>query len=489
MTVRVHSTLAGLAGTAVLAAVQTAGAEVGLPPGAVPVGIPVNWTIINGPCGGDAAPAEGADLVVCRIGGADGSDLKEYSPVAGIGAYAFGTTSCNNGTTLLDWLDDPPLANRHPVIAQNVFRLSGGRFEQIGMSWLKHGFCAADNGLCGACAPVNNCFALGIGCADTYQAQINGDFPQFLGPRSEVNPHTGWFPFPHSVPSGANAGRVQINHDDLDPALNDGARYFGESQYITPDDAGTANAHNNNTYREIIVEPKFFGTYPLTFTGGNVQQEPAINAWQAADPAVDLVTIDVPGDGRFILGYNVTEDPPGTWNYEYALYNMNAHRAARLFSVPAAATAVLSDPGFHDVHYHSGESYDGSDWSWSPAGSAGTWSTAVESENPNANALRWGTLYNFRFTADRPPAMVEATIGLFRAGAPSALTVSVLGPAGAPAQDPCPWDCDGDGIVGIGDFLMVLGGWGPGTACDGDGDGMTGISDFLGVLGNWGPCP
>ncbi len=54
----------------------------------------------------------------------------------------------------------------------------------------------------------------------------------------------------------------------------------------------------------------------------------------------------------------------------------------------------------------------------------------------------------------------------------------------------CPWDCgDGDGAVGIADFLAVLGTWGQvGAPCDFDGDGV-GITDFLKVLGLWGPCP
>ncbi len=54
--------------------------------------------------------------------------------------------------------------------------------------------------------------------------------------------------------------------------------------------------------------------------------------------------------------------------------------------------------------------------------------------------------------------------------------------------EPCPWDFDGDGGVGITDFLFLLGNWGTPNA-DTDGDGDTGITDFLGVLGNWGPCP
>ena len=56
---------------------------------------------------------------------------------------------------------------------------------------------------------------------------------------------------------------------------------------------------------------------------------------------------------------------------------------------------------------------------------------------------------------------------------------------------PCPWDTDGDGLVGITDFLELLGAWGPnpGHPADFDGDGIVGITDFLELLGNWGSCP
>ncbi len=54
----------------------------------------------------------------------------------------------------------------------------------------------------------------------------------------------------------------------------------------------------------------------------------------------------------------------------------------------------------------------------------------------------------------------------------------------------CPWDCAvADGVVGVDEFLAVLGQWGQvGVPCDFDGGGV-GISEFLAVIGNWGLCP
>ncbi len=52
-------------------------------------------------------------------------------------------------------------------------------------------------------------------------------------------------------------------------------------------------------------------------------------------------------------------------------------------------------------------------------------------------------------------------------------------------------DFDGNGDIGIDEFLAVLGLWGPCPGCpeDIDGDGEVGIIEFLFILGNWGPCP
>jgi hypothetical protein len=55
----------------------------------------------------------------------------------------------------------------------------------------------------------------------------------------------------------------------------------------------------------------------------------------------------------------------------------------------------------------------------------------------------------------------------------------------------CPWDLDGDEVVGITDLLDLLPAWGtnPGGPPDFDGDANVGIVDLLSLLSHWGPCP
>ena len=111
-------------------------------------------------------------------------------------AFAVGTYSCNIGDAWLDWIAD---TSQHPVIAQNLYRLKSGKFEQIGMSWLKHGFLSTNwpEAACGNCVtPAHGGDQLGTGCTDTYGAGLNGNRP--LGKRSDVNATTAAFPYPYT---------------------------------------------------------------------------------------------------------------------------------------------------------------------------------------------------------------------------------------------------------------------------------------------------
>ncbi|MHC4428745.1 MAG: hypothetical protein ACYS0D_09090 [Planctomycetota bacterium] len=439
----------------------------------------------------------GPDVIVGGI-----LDMAIWGTTAnGVTGYSIGTESCNTGDENLNWI---AASNQHPVIAQNLYRYYDGRFEMIGLSWLKHGFAALTLDLCGCGCQGPGGSVLGVGCSDPYGAGLNGDQGGFpcgggavcggLGPRSEVNPSTGEFAFPYGM--GGETGnaifkRMQVRNLQIDPALNPGARYYGEGQYVTPDDAAAGNHHNNASYREVEVGDPYEGSWILTPIGPTTRELPAIYAWQDNDPEVVIEVVDDQNAGRFHLGYRVTDNGDGTWHYEYALHNLNSHRAARELVVPVGEGVTLSNIDFYDKHHHSGDgavlgiSYDPTDWTETTGSDYVAWTTETEAENVNANALRWGVLYNYRFDADAPPMPVDATIGLYRAGTPSELSVPVLGPA------LCSWDLDGDGIVGSADLLALLAAWNDKVSGppDFDGDGFVTTVDLLIMLGAWGPCP
>lgn len=421
--------------------------------------------------------ANGRDVIVGAL-----QDITVYGTINGIAAYAVGTTSCNIGTELLSWIDSGANDTLHPVIAQNMFRYKDGRFEQIGMSWLKHGWCAIDGNLCGTCQTGTNCDYLGIGCSDPYGAGLNGAQGD-LGPRSQVNAATGIFPFPFtaSTPNATIGRRLQVDRNDLDPAQNGGAQYFVEGHYVHPEDAADGNDDNNASYRRINVGSysNNFQTWLLSLTGPTTQQKPAIFAWKDIDPGVSIVSVDVPNDGRFYVAGRATENADGTWHYEYAVQNLNSDRCAAAFRVPMSG-AAFANAGFHDVFYHSGEPYSGDDWAAAVAGGKLEWRTDTSNLNPNANAIRFGTLYNFRFDSPAAPADGLVELGMFKISATNTFTATMP----VPGVPPIPGDLNGDFRVNGVDLATLLVNWGT-PASDIDGDGTTGGADLSILLSNW----
>ncbi|HWB37066.1 MAG TPA: hypothetical protein VHA75_13680, partial [Rugosimonospora sp.] len=362
------------------------------------------------------------DVIVSSVGGSydNSGGIGAYGASGGIAAYAIGSDSCNIGLSPAIWIAGN---NQHPVIGGEIYRLFNGRFEQIGMSWLKHGFCAADSCSTGpnsggqqGCLNVGGrapgasgcvvdyqgtpptggtgCDWLGFGRAtDTYGSGLNGS-QGYLGPRSEVNAWTGVYPYPY-IRQGTNPNstlnkRLLVRTSDLDPAnfprynasTNPmGAQYFGEVVYIVSDEWPTER-YNNYSWRPITVATtQSSGYFNMDFTTGAAglsrAMHPAIEAWRAADPSVVMVTADAPNDGRFFIAAKVTDLGNGTWSYEYAVFNMNSDRSAGSFSIPksSSSTVQITSPGFHAPEYHSGEPYSLKPWDMAIGSNSITFST------------------------------------------------------------------------------------------------------------------
>ena len=426
-------------------------------------------TVVNGeiqsvvmpPLGGTASPqtptlVPGPDVIVGDLpsveqGGSSGSFV-------GLGV---GTTSCNNGDQPLDWFSLGSGSNDHPVIPQNLYRMSGGannneRFEQIGQSWLKHAFTALEGSVCSSCntAGCQQGTHLCPGCSDPYSASLNYG-QSGLGSRAWVNPFTGFFPVnpnPANHTGHTHTGtshRVTVATSDLLPANNTGATYFAEAQYVTPHEyswcqshPGECNMYNNASYRQFSVNG---GPTNFTFSsvGSTVRMQPAINAWNGA--TVSQAEPDPGNDGIWFMGYKVTNPSAGVWHYEYALYNENLDRAIQSFSVPLIAGVNISNIGFHAPPQEPGwandgtfnnQGYSSTAWTVTQAPGSITWNTETFAQNQNANAIRWGTLYNFRFDADQPPQGANATVGFFKTGSP--MMVAIQAPAGIATPTPTP---------------------------------------------------
>ncbi len=393
-----------------------------------------------------ANPAFGPDVTVAIL-----IDMDHYTtggPINGMRAYAIGTESLNRGNADVHWFAN---SNLHPVIAQNLYRWKqdvdrpAGRFEQVGMSWLKHGFTAlAGTEFCTSCtfeAGHSSGLWLGMGCQDPYWAGLNGSQSN-LGPRSEVNATSGVFTYPYVLQGTGDATLkkrlLTLDSDILDNTADQSAlRYFAEGQYIAQDDAQAGNGLNNATFREVLFDsgknPSWgggLGGYP-----GQQLQE-AIRAWKRIDGDVEISRVDYEENflpARFNLGARSRDNGDGTWRYEYALHNLNSHRSAQAFTVPIPPGAQVTGAGFHAVDHHSGEPYSTTDWTVTidTVGGTVTWATETFGANPNANALRWGTLFNFWMDVNEPPGSGDASIVLFRsggAGEPASLAAATILP-------------------------------------------------------------
>jgi hypothetical protein len=394
----------------------------------------------------------GPDVIVGELSG-----LAQFGSSSGTQVgLSVGTDSCNPGVQNLEWFANPD--NRHPVIPLNLYRMSGGttntdRFEQIGQSSLKHAFTAASSNTCGfGCNGVSGTM-LGSGCSDLYSASLNSDQTR-LGSRAWVNPFTGAYPRNDSpTPNNSHTGhthlgpshRILVEMNDLVPAANPGATYWAEGQYVTSHEyvwcqshPGECNMYNNVSYHRYNVTNS---VSPFTFSsvGTTIRETAAIRAWTGA--TINQVE-PVPGvDGIGLVGFKVTNPSAGVWHYEYAVYNQNLDRAFQSFSVPLGAGVTVSNIGFHAPPQHPGWSADGtvgntgySSTPWTPVQTAGslTWSSETFAQNQNANAIRWGNLYNFRFDSNSPPHPVNASIGFFKTGTP--INVGIQGPSSSTAS-------------------------------------------------------
>lgn len=348
-------------------------------------------------------PTIGPDIVV-----GDLHQTAYFGESGGLLSYAVGTVSCNYGDTGVVWISN---TNQHPVIGQNLYRLKDGQFDQLGMSWLKHGYLALAQDYCCVCQNPGTGTILGVGCSDPYGAQTNGS-QGGLGPRWEVDPYSGNFAYPFSTAGqGGNSiyKRIQVPVSDMDPSNNAGARYFVEAQYVHPEEAAYSNQFNNVSYREVSVSS---GASPtLNFVGTTHITEPAIMAWASAQSNVHIEIADFIEKGRVFLASGTQDNGDGTYRYDYAIYNMNHAVGLAGLRIPIEASATVTADSFHGVPHHSGDPQDSTPWPFTRDATSLEWRTDSIDQNTNANLITWGTLYTFSFTTNRAPSLQTCFVG------------------------------------------------------------------------------
>jgi hypothetical protein len=334
----------------------------------------------------------------------------------GMNGLSASTTSCNTGGVNIPW--NQQMAETHPFIGLSVFRERDGVLEQIGINWIKHGFFALSNNQCGLGCSSSNGTYMGVGCSDTYSAGNNAN-RFYLGPRKEVNPYLGlweacgsFFDEPVTPDAGCTQTyngnepnevnhRIEVHDSDLG---NPDAAYYYEGAYYVADDG---LRENNIGWRQCTTSWDAPGNrWTFSTLGSGINQGLLIETWGDESKQAQVAA----GDGEVVLAVAVTDAGGGTWHYEYALYNWCSDRGVCSFSVPVGG-APVSGEGFHDIDKNAAN-----DWDITVENGFITWRTDDYVTDPNANALTYGRLYNFRFDTSAPPAAQTRAVGQVQCG-------------------------------------------------------------------------
>jgi len=411
--------------------------QLGLAPGIYPIGIlAFSISVKQGAADPNAkTPAQvatvpNADLTFCSL------DAFSYFGRDGdLAAFSMTTTSWNIGNAPLGWWKQPDW--RHPYIVLNVHRIRDDRFEQIGESWVKHGFYAASNDQCGGtCDFTTFADRLGVGCTDTYGANTNANV-RYLAPRSEIDPWAGFWDSTNSHLNAPVHAHGPIDHlmkvrdADLDQATNGNATYVGEAYYVHYQDM---NVMNNAAWKPIVYRSGTPGT-AWDFEMSDETNPPnigfAIDAWTGARKTLLAQQIPVKEmvspDGRAVLAAKSRDLGGGRWRYDYALLNIDMDRQISSFQISIPAGTTVTDLYFHAPEHHEiintpgHVPLDNASWVGSSSANAVSWSTA-------SNPLTWGTTYTFSFVADKGPGDTTMTLGLFRPGTVTTVSGTTTGP-------------------------------------------------------------
>lgn len=398
-----------------------------------------------------------------------------YASSNGERAFSAGAVWCNLGQAPAAW--EGSSAN-HPISVLNLVRVENGVLRHLGASWASHQVCALQTAICASCTPAGSgCApALGVGCSTSSTASSLGVQTQ-MSRRSDVNPSTGAFPFPFAAgsPSGSLERRCRAAIADIDPALHPNAIYAFELVTIHPSE-GDASAR---CVTRRVTTASMLGT-PLPQGPAN-EGSTAIDLWAALVPGVVVSETNAEGDGRVLVASAVTEIGRGLYRYDYAIENIDSHDAIESVRLALPPNATASDATWHAPAPHSGEPTSSTPWTIELSAREIAWAGERFVDNPNANALRWGTTASLSVVVNRPPASGSLSLTRFR----SATTVALA--AIVPAEPSSAADLDGDGTVAAADLSILLGAWGSCVGCPADlsGDGTVDATDLAILIGAW----
>ncbi|MGJ8663715.1 MAG: hypothetical protein ACSHWU_08690, partial [Marinicella sp.] len=361
--------------------------------------------ILGGCSAGDNWPAEDnpVDVTLVEMSAqfvrSIGDDHAVFTPSA---------TLENEGQADVAWYtkfsgDYEPYNNdQHPYLSWSMYREINGRFEQIGVSGVKHAFYTV-NTVC-SCSGGHVLFPT---CQDTYSVG-NNDSPSHLGPRDELETFlgdwesTGSFFDQNGDGSQDNSSNstdenrmVVAEADFSDPSLD----YYISAWYTIKDDT---NIHNSMGYRSYDFTPNGGGW--TTHATSSFIQGPASDQYVAPN-TLDLgnmiasTRVLQANEGHLTLAVKVNDLGGGLYRYNYMIENHDYDPQVKSIAVPLSDSLVYTDFVFSDVD----EDF-GNNWSITHA------DNTLQLLAPVGNEIDWGTLYSFSFTTDVMPGIGDVSL-------------------------------------------------------------------------------
>ncbi len=331
----------------------------------------------------------------------------------------------------------PPYDNdQHPYLIWNLYRFNAdGSIDQIGRSGVKHAFLTLNT----TCIEnPGDSHILGRGCSDLYSTG-NNDANNSLGPRSEIIPASNVWGRCGSVYDtncdgvqnnsgyGSFDQRLKVRESQISGAPHAGATYRFESWYLARQDVNILNsmASTNASFQR---NPTTWSV--LNQTGYRLG--PAIDRWVdpvAPGPNERSSMVTTP-EGSVKVAVKAIPLGNGQWRYHYAVMNLDFARARTEGAEPNLR--VISALGFDFIRIPLGTATI-TDLAFSDGDvdSANDWVADVRDDRllvasaTRANALNWGTLFRFSFTANQPP--VAGGVALHIAANNTRETVEVSG--------------------------------------------------------------
>jgi hypothetical protein len=348
-------------------------------------------------------------------------------PSTGRIAVAPDATVGNVGVTDVPWYEKfsgnfPPYNNdQHPFLTWNMYRQVNGVMEQIGVSPLKHAFLTINSNC--PCGPGN---ILWVNCQDTYATSNNDDLFAITN-RSEVTAHTGVWKRCGSIfdpdcngvqnnppaRSGPMDRRMAVATADFGVA---GATYYIDAWYIIRDDTNIFN----QGWR--TINPHLVGSTWLFTPLGSMNIGVVLDQWvNPANPGpnAQVVSLDT-GQGHLRVVAKAFDLGGGQWRYEYGVQNYDFDPRLKTFTVPLPPGVTVTNPGFHDPDQDASNN-----WTPTITSNAITWVAPTE-----AAAQDYGTLFNFRFTANASPTAASGAVVKMRVQESKVwvLSAAIVGP-------------------------------------------------------------